>query len=384
MYSLGKIIIGLLFFSFFLILGYLIKNDLFYAIWHTVFILSFYGQVIFYQYSDGTIHPLLANAILLAILFGFSLLKLPVKIRELKIKNPSKILLIISLFLLVPVILKYYSYVNIKTLLFQDIYETRLFFRTFDDKYFGYLRVPLSRVVLPTIMILSIKSKKFFYAVLAIAMILFIYTIGGLKSVFVGMLASLLFMNGKDFISKVFIVLYLFLFLNFFGLLVFTFDNTNTMLIDAFVRRTLFIPPLIDNIYYSFFEETPLLWSHNIIGNLFFEYPLDRPLNMFVGEVLMNKEGMSANVGLITEGYVSFGYFGVFLHSLFIGLFFLLLKSFRIESIFFGHIFVFIYYINTSFFTILMVTHGGLFFLVFAYFFLNKLHVKKRITTYIK
>ena len=128
----------------------------------------------------------------------------------------------------------------------------------------------------------------------------------------------------------------------------------------------------IDNYFYELFDDAPLYWSHNPIGALFHEYPLERAPNMHVGEVVMGREGVSANVGLITEGFFSLNFFGVFLHSLFMGLLFVVLKQMKIRPVFFGLIFVYIYYLNTSFLTVLLLTHGLLFFLIFAYFFLNK------------
>src|SRR5690606_14533974 len=157
----------------------------------------------------------------------------------------------------------------------------------------------------------------------------------------------------------------------FFGLIIFSLSE-NTFLVNSFLRRILFIPPLLDKYYYETFGDFHLLWSYNIIGELFFNYPLDVQPNMYVGEIVLKNEGMIANVGVITEGYFSFGFLGVILHSLFISFLFIVLKQIKIKPMFFGIVFVYIYYINTSFITILLLTHGLLFFVVYAYLFLNK------------
>ncbi|MEJ4087313.1 hypothetical protein [Galbibacter orientalis] len=202
-------------------------------------------------------------------------------------------------------------------------------------------------------------------------MITFIFLVGALKSVFIGMFAVVLFYYGKKFIDKVYILLYLFLFLCILGI-IFYVINGNTFFVNSFVRRILFIPPMLDNIYYDTFNEQPLYWSHNPFGSLFFDYPLSKLPNMYVGESILDKDGMSANVGIVTEGFFSFGYIGVFVHSILVCLIFSILKRIDIKPMFFGIVFVYIYYINTSFFTVLLVTHGLLFFILYSYFFLNK------------
>ena len=185
------------------------------------------------------------------------------------------------------------------------------------------------------------------------------------------MIAAVFFYWGKNYIDKVFWLLYLFLGLTIFGLLEFI-SSGSTFLISSFVRRILFTPAMIDNLYYDVFSSSPTYWSHNFLGRIFYNYPLDRAPNMYVGEVIMNQPGVSANVGLVTEGYFSFYYPGVLLHSIFIGLIFIILKQIKLNPAFFGLVFVYIYYINTSFLTVLLITHGLLFFLIYSYFFLNK------------
>ncbi len=365
-----RVFVGFLFFIPMLFLGTQIRDEFFYTIWHIVFILFFFGQVIFYQYTEGSINPVIANAILLTVLFFASYVKVNFKIYRFKGKLLN-IILLVSILLFTPIFIKYLPYVDYRNLLLENIYSTRFYFREFNDPYIGYIRGPLSRVVLPALMIIAIVKRKVWLAMLSAAMIMFIFLVGALKSIFIGMIAAIFFYWGKRFIDKVFLLLYLFFGLTFFGLIVFLI-NENTFLVNSFVRRILFTPALIDNDFYRLFEVRPLLWSHNAIGSLFFEYPLDRAPNMYVGEVVMNKPGLSANVGLVTEGFFSAHFLGVFLHSLFIGTFFIVLRQINIKPVFFGMVFAYIYYMNTSFLTVLLLTHGLFFFLVFAYFFLNK------------
>ncbi|MBD1260011.1 oligosaccharide repeat unit polymerase [Maribacter polysiphoniae] len=368
--KIAKVIIGWLFFIPMLFLGTKVKGDFFYTIWHVIFVLYFFGQVMYYQFNDGIIQPVFAHSILLLVLFVCSFFKLNFSVIHFKGQMLS-IVLLISIVLFVPIFIKYLPHVKLKNLLLADVYETRYYFREIQDRYFGYLSAPLSRVILPSLLIIGIVKKKFWLVGLSIFMISFIFLIGALKSIFIGMIAAVFFFKGKAYIDKLHYLLYLFFGLCFLGLLVFIITD-NTFLVNSFVRRVLFTPARMDNSFYSFFGENPTFWSHNSIGEYFMDYPLEQSPNYYVGEVLLEKEGLNANVGLITEGYFSFGYIGVILHSLFIGFVFLILKHIKMNPIFFGLVFVYIYYMNTSFFTTLLLTHGLAFFVFFAYLFLNK------------
>ncbi|MFD2100202.1 hypothetical protein [Flagellimonas iocasae] len=365
-----KLLIGTVVFLVLVVLGATIKDPFFYAVWHISFLIFIIGQIVYYQYSNGLIGPLIGNTIFLLVLYVFSFIKL--NIRKVNVKGkPLNIILVSTLLLFFPIFIRYSGHVNFNNFLLQDIYESRLYFREFDDKYFGYLRAPLSRVILPSLLIIGLLGRKVWLVVLSLFMISFIFLVGALKSIFIGMIAAILFYLGKTYLDKVYIMLYLFFFLTFFGLLVF-WATDNVFLVDSLVRRTLFVPAMLDNYYYEIFADNQLYWSHNFLGELFFNYPFDRPPNMFVGEVILQKEGMSANVGIVTEGFFSLGYLGIFLESMVIAFIFLLLKSIKIKPVFFGLVFVYIYYINTSFLSVLMLTHGLIFFLFFAFLFLNK------------
>lgn len=368
--KLVNILVGFLFLFFLLIIGSKIRDEFMFCVWHMMFILFGMGQIIYYQYDGVSIYPLLANTIFLIVIFLFSYVKWDFKLYYLSGKY-IEIIIISSIIFFLPILVKYYSYVDMKSLLFVDVYDTRLFFRQFDDLYFGYIRAPLSRIILPSLLVIAIYKRKIWLVVLSGFMIIFIFLVGALKSVFIGMFAALLFYYGRDYLTKLYILIYLFLGLTVFGLIIFAISE-NTFLVNSFVRRILFIPPMLDSYYYEIFKNRPLFWSHNELGSLFIDYPLLKPPNMYVGEDILNKRGMSANVGIITEGYFSFHFIGVFLHSIILGFILIFLKRINIKPMFFGIVFVYIYYINTSFFTVLMLTHGFFFFMVYAYLFLNR------------
>ena len=126
-------------------------------------------------------------------------------------------------------------------------------------------------------------------------MILYLYLCGALKSVFIGLLALLFFYKG-DYITKVIRFSKAISFLTIFGLLLTTIYN-NVFLLDIFIRRVFFIPPYLNNIYVDYFRDNYTFLSHSPLGLGIVDYKYDRNLSMYVGEVVLGKPGLNANVG---------------------------------------------------------------------------------------
>ena len=369
--SFHRIVKGYLSFFTLLIIGRFIRGEFFYTVWHMMFILFYFGQVIFYQYGVETFKPLVSLTIFLTTIFLCSFIKIDFRVFKIGGKIFTYVLLL-SLILFLPIFLRYYKYINLSNLLLLDIYDVRYYFREFNDPYFGYVRAPLSRVILPSLLIISILRKQVWLGVLSIGMILFIFMVGALKSIFVGLFAAVLFYFGNRLIDKLYTLLYLFAGLSILGPILYHLFGSQ-LILSSFLRRVLFTPALLDSHYYNFYGGNFTYWGHNLIGELFFDYPYEKPPNTFIGEDLLEgRLGDSANVGIITEGFFSMGFFGVFLHSLFVSVVLIILKRINSKPIFFGIMFVYVYYLNTSFLTVLLITHGLVFYLFYAYVFLNR------------
>ena len=85
-----------------------------------------------------------------------------------------------------------------------------------------------------------------------------------------------------------------------------------------------YLPVLLHEIYSNYFDTNYQYWSHTFIGQTLGFYDLNQSLTFFIGENIMGLEGANANVGVMTEGYFSAGYLGVFLQSTMIAIIFLL------------------------------------------------------------
>lgn len=363
------IIISLI--TIFLVIFYLnIKDDFISLIWLCFFYLFFVGQSIYYQFAPTAHWETVFGLIVFLIglpFFSYSKKRL----KTFSFKGDSiTILFIIAIIMFLPIFLTSFREINLRNLLLIDIYDTRASFRNINIPVVGYLRAPLARIILPYLVVRFIEKKKYLNVFVCISMILFIFLAGALKSVFIGLFAILIFYP-FSYSSKKKAVTSLFLFLTWGGIIVYSI-NKNIFLLDGFVRRVFFTPGYLNNIYVNYFKDNFTHLSHSPFGLGLEKNQYGSDLSMFVGEHVMGLPGLNANVGLFTEGYISFGIFGVVFMCIIIWLIFRYFSALRIDSRFFGIIFVYIYYMNTSFLSILLLTHGLGFLMVFSYFYLNQ------------
>lgn len=87
---------------------------------------------------------------------------------------------------------------------------------------------------------------------------------------------------------------------------------------SLFVRRTLFIPAQLSYYYHDFFQGEPLLMSNSIMQSII-SYPYAAPPPYLIADYYLGKPEMSANNGVITDGFKQFGVVGILIWSIFFG-----------------------------------------------------------------
>ncbi|MBO1121177.1 oligosaccharide repeat unit polymerase [Enterococcus casseliflavus] len=358
-----------------IIYGELFSKNFIAIVWYLFFFIFYCGESIYYQYSTNNNWEILFGIVLLLIL-------LPIfstsnrRLKTFTIQGDSlKILFFLSCVLFIPIFLVYFRHINFNSLLFRDVYDTRVAFREINFPVVGYIRAPLAMIILPISIVKSLEEKRYKYLIFSIFMILFIYMAGAVKSVFIGLIGVVLFYF-FNYQKKILLLKY-----GMFGLtissLIAYFLFNNLFLIDFFIRRVLFVPAYLNDICISFFRENFTYYAHSPIGLGLSDYKYDQSLSFFVGTQVIGREGLNANVGVITEGYISFGIYGVIFIVVLLVLLFKYFDSLRYNPKFFGIIFVYVYYLNTSFLSVLLLTHGLLFLIVVSFFFLSEKHEKR-------
>jgi hypothetical protein len=378
-FSLDHLLIVGILFLFLSFIGLFIRSDFIYACWQVLFLFMFPGTAVFHVFNDVTINPLLSVSIFLFILAFSDVISFKIKGFSLNINENDRNLyafLLIVLLMILPFIF-YLPYINLKNLFFIDVYKTRLIFREIQSSITGYLFSPLSRVALPALIVIAIARKKWILLAFSAFLLIYLFLCGAQKGVFVGLLAALLFYVGS-YKFKPLLFGYLVLTITLAGLLLFIVGSylqldtsTNISITGIFIRRVFFVPPMLEAVYYEHFAGTYLYYSQSFPMNLIFDYPFDKDLSLYIGQDVLNYPDMRANVGVVTESYFSLGFTGVLLISSVFLVIFSFLKNLNIEPMYYGILFVFLFQMNSSYFFVLIATHGMLFMILFFWLFLN-------------
>ena len=134
-----------------------------------------------------------------------------------------------------------------------------------------------------------------------------------------------------------------------------------------FVRRFLIVPQYHNIAYLKTFEHLHLHLAYS--KAIFFVHnPIDMLPSQYVGEFYYHRPMLNATNGFISQGFADFGYWGGYLYCALAALVLWLIDLAKPRDIYAGWIMVFVFLMLSSFFTTLLLTHGGI--LVLLYFLL--------------
>ena len=368
-FQLDKFLFSSLWIVLLIFLSRYISSNFIYFVYVLTLILIFFGEAICFQYNIDS-NSIVLNTVGCALVVMFLLQNIKIKIRPTKISGKkSEILLNILVFILfIPFVIYYIKYINIKNLLLIDVYETRALFRTVSNQFTGYLEAPLVRILLPYLIIRSYTEKKWSKVIIFCIMVLYIFLCGALKSIYFGLLAAIYFYK-RTYREK---ITFFLVSLNIAGIVGY-FANYFFGIrgIVNIIRRIFFVPPRLGTFYTEFFKGNYTYMSHSpfglgIVPNKYGD------LSLYFGTNIMNEPGLNANVGIFVEGFISFGIIGCLLIIILFNILITYFNSLNVNPMYAGIIFVYIYYLNTAFLSTLLLTHGLLFLIFFAYLYLRK------------
>lgn len=363
-----------------LVISIFIKDTYYKLLYTLLLILLYFGQSIFYVYNDSPF--ILVFYMSLPSAFIFILDKLDTK-KILKRKGfdindkYTRILLIVLIFLAILPFFKYISSLNVKNLFLMDIYETRSKRNEMDSGILGYLISPLSRVLLPFLMIYAIIYKKIILFIFSITSILLLFLLNGaVKSIFIGIFCAIFFYRGNYVLKEKYFI-YVFFIYNIFALL--SYFSFGSIMLNDYLRRIVFVPSQLFNVYYEYFYDNFTYYTHTKIYSIFTGTERGMAISKLIAEY-MGEPDSNANTGVFVEGFYSLGTLGVIFATVFFGLFVFFVKKMNFDHRFFGLFFVYIYIFNTSFIETLLFSHALLFLIVFSILFIPSNSEKKNIT----
>lgn len=100
------------------------------------------------------------------------------------------------------------------------------------------------------------------------------------------------------------------------------------LLLSLFVRRTFFVPSLLNFAYYELFSEIGHVYLSNskiLLGLM--DYPFNFPPQLLISKYLYGHYNCWANNGYLATAYMHFGFIGMFVFTIIVGLLLLLIDS---------------------------------------------------------
>lgn len=364
--------------SILILLQLFMKNEFYNLIYNIFLIIIVFGQSVVSIYLGNN------SLFLFVIIPQFSLFLLDIldknnfkiKRRQIDVNNKyfNAISITFAIIILIP-FLKNISSINLSNLLFNEIYDTRVKSNGNYGIILNYLYSSIARVVFPFLLIFFWVKKKYILSTIVLMFIVLLFLLNGaVKSILIGALAAIAFYLFRYTIKNFMFVLMI--------NMVFVFSLIENAIFGSYkladyIRRIFYLPGYLFDVYYQEFHNNFTYYGQTILGVLLGN-KIDSNIASYIGEGVLGRKGMVANVGIFAEGYISLGIIGVFFATIALVILVFLLKSLDFSHHYFGIIFTYIYIINTSFLETLLITHGMLFLLIFGYFFIPKNNFKER------
>ena len=255
----------------------------------------------------------------------------------------------------------------------EEIYDVRAEVATKNTLLTAYLLGPLRMVLLPMLIVYGLTDLKhsWWMTLLGVCALVFLYLLNPQKSIFFAIPVVLAMFCFKDWRAKAGVVLY--------GLLLACAATalmhiaTGALLPESIVlRRLFFIPILVCDNYFSFFDGNPLYLSHSVLGH-WIDYPYDLEPSRVIGQVMYGSEAVTnCNTGVLGDGFMNFGHIGAILFVALCALYIRIECAVMDNPRFFGLVALLVYtFLNSALFTTLL-THGGLVLLLASLFFIPK------------
>ncbi len=346
-----------------------------YTIYLLLIFFFYIPNAILFAFAGGEYAPFLSNLFFVSsfVLSAYIPVKLPVfgKFND----YSTWIILGLSLMLILPIVYTYRSSINLNTLLLKDIYETRDVFSAKLSGLVNYFYHISVKTILPVALIFFMIRKKPVYIVLYFFILLYLFVISGNKFVyFTSIILVYFYYIGKDYQAKIqYIFLFNLLLFMIFPLLDYGFIKAEKpILAGTFVNRFLFIPALLTQWYFDFFDGKPFYFAESHFFNQFVKSPYDMPVGFLISKTYLNTTDTYANNGIVSDGFMNLGYWGVGLFSLVFSALFAVFNSLKLHVGYYGLFFSYIYMILSAPLLSCFITGGILLFIFLAIFILRE------------
>ncbi len=370
-YLLSKLGLCILLYISYFILD---KSALLYAIYLVLTFLFYLPIATLFALSDSSYKPFACTLFFIATFYLSTFVKIKIPQIEVKQKMADIFLITISILILLVFVILFRDNVYWNSLLLKDIYSIR---EIFSDKISGatnYLYHMSVKTILPVALIHFMIRKKVFYTFIILFAFLYLYLISGNKIVYFSIFIYIFFnFSHRDFVQKTIlyfqlVIVALFLFPLVDSLVL----SPNPVLVGTFANRFLFIPALLTQWHFEYFDGRPFFFAESHFFRLYFQSPYDLPVGYQISQVYLHTTDAYANNGVVSDGFMNLGYIGVVLYSLIVAFLFGVIASFKLNAGYFGLYFMYIYMLLSAPLLSCFITGGILIFFIMAVFINNK------------
>ncbi|GEM_PF-6260825 len=144
--------------------------------------------------------------------------------------------------------------------------------------------------------------------------------------------------------------------------------DTQGYLEGFFIRRVLFLPAMLNDAYFTFFDGQPVQLAHSVLRSIV-DYPYEMTPSKLIGNEIYGT-GANANNGLLSDGFMNFGIWGAVSFSVLPVLFLTALSRLRKPVVFSGMLFLVLSLFKSSALLTSILSHGLLWFTLLWIFFI--------------
>jgi hypothetical protein len=373
-FSILKFIESKILYFILILLSYFLYNrsSFIFAIFVLLILFFYIPNAILFSYGDMIRGPVYSNFIFIFIFSIIASFKIKLNTIRIPKKYISLFFIILALLVFLPIFFVYGFKINLNTLLLKDIYKTRAIFSDKETSIIKYFYNWEVKAIIPLLLVYLLIQKKYFQSFFAFSILIYLFLISGNKIVYMTSIITMFFyFIGKDYTNKIIFFLVGILVLLTVLPIIDVFLLNNYLLRGTIVMRTFYFPSLLNYCYFDYFEHISLYFSENTPFNLFLDSPLEIKSARIISKEYFQNSDMYANNGVISDGFMNLGYFGVVLLSILVGTIFLFFNSFNLSSKYFGVFLAFVFlFLSLPTFTVLLT--GGLWiFFIIAFFILR-------------
>jgi len=289
---------------------------------HVQFIFPIIFMLVLYSAENFSSYYMLCTFFCFIIILGLVKIKFPIqylKLFTIKWKFFIIIVLLISLLILIILINTHRQFFNLDI---TKVYEFRFQTKEVEQGFYAYIIHSIFPILINFLLVYSLIYQKNFIKLLAFLLFIILFAFSSHKKY----LFLPFFIYGIYLITKTRLPI-LKIIIGLVGLIIFSiiidYLWLENLAKSLFIRRFLFVPAQLNFYYYDFFSQNPkIFWSDSkwLLINKIINYPYSLPMTNVIGEEYFNNPEKSANTSWIGSGYAHFGFVGMLIYAIIIGL----------------------------------------------------------------